>query len=230
MILLTRDGKELVLEYKNYLIRDSEGKPVAVRGSGRDISERLRVEKQKHNLEMQLMRMQRMEALGTLAGGIAHNFNNLLMGILGNASLASLEIDANHKVQQNLENIRALVDSGSRLTRQLLDYSKGKANEVKPIDLNMVVKMTAEAFGGSRKDIHIHYRLEDACNIDADQGQIEQILFNFFINAADAMPSGGDIFLEKKIVSNPEVAGKPINVKTGDYARLIIKDTGTGMD
>ncbi|MBN1626652.1 MAG: response regulator [Deltaproteobacteria bacterium] len=230
MILRTGNGKELVLECKNSLIRDSEGKPVAVRGAGRDISERLKIEEQKHNLEVQLMRMQRMEALGTLAGGIAHNFNNLLMGILGNSSLASLEIDANHNVQKNLENIRTLVESGSRLTRQLFDYSKSEANVVRTTDLNMVIKKTAEAFGGSRNDIRIHYQLEDACNIDADRGQIEQALFNFFINAGDAMPSGGDIFLETRIVSHLEIVGEPSDVKAGDYVRLIIKDTGVGMD
>lgn len=230
MILRSRDGRELVLEYKNSLIRDAEGKPTAVRGSARDISERLMAEEQKHNLELQLMRMQRMEAIGTLAGGIAHNFNNLLMGILGNASLASLEIDSNHHIQRNLDNIRTLVDSGSRLTRQLLDYSKGETHVVETVDLNFLIKETAKAFVGSKKDIHIHYQLDDACNIDADKGQIEQVLFNFFVNAADAMPSGGDIFLETKIASHLEIDENSFNVRPGDYVRLIFKDTGAGMD
>jgi|GEM_PF-4319841 len=230
MILMTKDGRELVVEYKNSLIRDAEGNPVAVRGAGRDISERIKAEEQKHRLEMQLMRMQRMEAIGTLAGGIAHNFNNLLMGILGNASLAALENDSNHQIQRNLENIKTLVESGSRLTRQLLEYSKGGTNEVQPLDMSLLVRKTAEAFGGTRKDIHIHYELDDACSIDADRGQIEQVLLNLFVNAADAMPSGGELFLETKIVSHLELADKPFKAKPGEYVRLRFRDTGTGMD
>jgi two-component system, cell cycle sensor histidine kinase and response regulator CckA len=230
MRLLTKDGREIVVEYKNSLIRDAEGKPVAVRGAGRDISEKIKAEEQKHRLEMQLMRMQRMEAIGTLAGGIAHNFNNLLMGILGNASLASLEIDSNHQLQRNLENIKTLVESGSRLTRQLLEYSKGGTYEVQPVDLSLLIKKTAEAFGGTRKDISIHYELDNSCNIDADRGQVEQVLLNLFVNTADAMPAGGDLFLETKIISHLELADKPFKAKPGDYVRLTFRDTGIGMD
>ncbi|MFP4037413.1 MAG: PAS domain S-box protein, partial [Desulfobacteraceae bacterium] len=87
MNVMGRDGREFVVEYRNHLVVDSEGRPVAVRGSGRDVTERLKAGKEKKNLEKQLLRAQRLEALGTLAGGIAHNFNNLLMGIRGNASL-----------------------------------------------------------------------------------------------------------------------------------------------
>jgi len=230
MILLTKDGREIVVEYKNSLIRDADGNPVAVRGAGRDISERIKAEQQKHRLEMQLMRMQRMEAIGTLAGGIAHNFNNLLMGILGNASLASLEIDSDHQLQRNLENIKTLVESGSRLTRQLLEYSKGGTYEVQPVDMSLLTKKTAEAFGGTRKDITIHFELDNGCNIDADKGQIEQVLLNLFVNAADAMPSGGDLFLETEIVSHLHLADKPFKAKPGNYVRLTSRDTGIGMD
>jgi len=230
MILLTKEGREIVVEYKNSLIRDADGNPVAVRGAGRDISERIKVEEQKHSLEVQLMRMQRMEAIGTLAGGIAHNFNNLLMGILGNASLGSLEIESNHQIQRNLENIKTLVESGSRLTRQLLEYSKGGTYEVEPVDMSFLIKKTADALGGTRKDIRLHYELDDACNIDADKGQVEQVLLNLFINAADAMPSGGDLFLEAKIVSQLQLADRPFKVKPGNYVRLTFRDTGIGMD
>jgi two-component system cell cycle sensor histidine kinase/response regulator CckA len=230
MILLARDGRELVVEYKNSLICDSEGKPVAVRGAGRDISERLKIEEQKHQLEIQLMRMQRMEAIGTLAGGIAHNFNNLLMGILGNASLADLEIDANSLIHRNMENIKTLVESGSKLTRQLLDYSKGDTYEVQPVDLSLLIKKTADALGETRKDIRIHYQLDDQCNIEADKGQIEQVLFNLFINSADAMPSGGDLILETKKISHLEITGKPFKAKPGDYVRFILEDNGIGME
>ena len=230
MILLTKDGRELVIEYKNSLILDSEGKPAAVRGAGRDVTERIKVEEQKHKLDMQLMRMQRMQAVGTLAGGIAHNFNNLLMGILGNASLASLEIDPDHQVQRNLENIRTLVESGSKLTRQLLEYSKGERNEVEQVSVSILIKKVSETYGETRKDIGVHYQLDDRGIIDADRGQIEQVLMNLLKNAAEAMPSGGDLFLETDIISSLEIADKGFKAGTGEYVRIVIRDTGIGMD
>jgi two-component system, cell cycle sensor histidine kinase and response regulator CckA len=231
MMLLTRDGRQLIVEYKNALIRDSLGNPIAVRGSGRDVTERLKIEEQKQRFEMQIMRMQRMEAIGTLAGGIAHNFNNLLMGILGNASIASLEMDSNHQIQRNLENIKALVQSGSRLTRQLLEYSKGGTYIVEPISLNELINKISETFGETRKDINIHCRFEDdLCPIDADKGQIEQVLLNLFINAGEAMPEGGDLFLSTKIIYHDEITEKPFKLKSGQYVRLTIKDTGIGID
>jgi two-component system, cell cycle sensor histidine kinase and response regulator CckA len=231
MMLLTKDGKQLIVEYKNTLIRDSLGNPVAVRGSGRDVTERLKIEEQKQRLEMQIMRMQRMEAIGTLAGGIAHNFNNLLMGILGNASIASLETDPDHQIQRNLENVKTLVQSGSRLTRQLLEYSKGGGCEVEPIALNDLVKNISETFGETRKDIHIHHSFEDGnCPVDADQGQLEQVLLNLFINAGEAMLEGGDLFLSTKIISGNEITDKPFRPKSGQYVRLMVRDTGIGID
>jgi len=230
MILQALDGRELVIEYKNSLIRDTEGRPVAVRGAGHDVSERLRNEEERHRLEMQLVQMQRMEALGTLSGGIAHNFNNLLMGILGNASLAALEIDPNHELQRNLNNIKTLVECGSRLTRQLLEYSKGGEYEVAPVDLNALIKKTSDAFGATRKDIRIHHRFDEAFAIDGDRGQIEQVLMNLFVNAADAMPAGGELFLGTKKISHLEITDKPFNPKPGDYLLLSFRDTGIGMD
>jgi two-component system, cell cycle sensor histidine kinase and response regulator CckA len=231
MILLTKDGRNLVVEYKNTLIRDSDGNPIAVRGSGRDVTEKIKVEQQKKRLELQLMRMQRMEAIGTLAGGIAHNFNNLLMGILGNASLASLEIDSNHQIQRNMENIKTLVESGSGLTRQLLEYSKGGTYEVEPVAIDGLIKKISDTFGETRKDISIYRQSgNDLCAIDADKGQIEQVLLNLFINAADAMPAGGDLYLETRNISHHEIIDKPFKAKPGDYVRLTVRDTGTGMD
>jgi two-component system, cell cycle sensor histidine kinase and response regulator CckA len=231
MVLLTRDSREIVVEYKNKLILDSHGNPFAVRGSGRDVTEKLKMEEQKQRLETQMMRMQRMEAIGTLAGGIAHNFNNLLMGILGNASIASLEMDPSHQVQRNLENIKALVQSGSRLTRQLLEYSKGGTCEVEAISLNDLINRISETFGETRKDIHIHRHFEDdPCPVDADRGQIEQVLLNLFVNAGEAMTGGGDLFVSTKIVSDNEITGKPFKPQPGQYIRMMVRDTGTGID
>jgi two-component system, cell cycle sensor histidine kinase and response regulator CckA len=177
------------------------------------------------------MRMQRMEAIGTLAAGIAHNFNNLLMGILGNASLASLEIEEDHHIQRNLENIKTLVDSGSRLTRQILDYSKGGAHEIEPLMLGRIIEKTLDTIDKTRKDVRIHQDIaKELCAADGDKGQIEQVLMNLFVNALEAMPGGGDLFIEAKNVSHLELADKHFKSRSGDYLRIVIRDTGIGMD
>ena len=189
-----------------------------------DVSERKR-------MEAQLLHAQKMEALGTLAGGIAHDFNNLLMVIQGNVSLMLLDVDAHHPHHRMLKGIEKKVEDGSRLTSQLLGYARVGMYEIKPIHLNPLVEETSEAFGRTRKEITIHRTLaSDLYPIEADQGQIEQVLMNLFVNAAEAMPGGGDLFLETINVTHEEIRGKIYDPKPGAYVRLTVKDTGIGMD
>ena len=182
-------------------------------------------------LEAQLQQAQKMEALGTLAGGIAHNFNNLLMGIQANASLILLDIDPNDPNYDRLMNIEKMVQNGSKLTKQLLGYAREGRYEIRPASLNRLVKETSDTFGLTKKEIKVHHKLaRDLFAIEADQGQIEQILWNLYVNAADAMPAGGDLFLETMNVTHKDITGKPSKVKPGDYVLLTLTDTGTGMD
>jgi two-component system, cell cycle sensor histidine kinase and response regulator CckA len=231
LTILTRDGRQIILEYKNSLVRDSEGRPAGVRGSARDVTERIRAEKERKKLEAQLMTAQRIEAIGTLAGGIAHNFNNLLMGIQGNATLARMDADPRGPMSERLENIEKLVRSGAKLTSQLLGYAREGRYEVRPINLNELVRETAGTFGQARKDIVVHQELaEDLMGIEADQGQIEQVLLNLLVNAADAMPFGGKVFLRTRNVDHREIRSKSYRPKPGQYVELQVTDTGTGMD
>ena len=182
-------------------------------------------------LEAQLQQAQKMEALGTLAGGIAHNFNNLLMGIQANASLILLDIDPNDPNYDRLMNIEKMVQNGSKLTKQLLGYAREGRYEIRPTSLNRLVKETSDTFGLTKKEIKVHQKLaKDLFAIEADQGQIVQILWNLYVNAADAMPAGGDLFLETMNVTHKDITGKPSKVKPGDYVLLTLTDTGTGMD
>jgi CheY-like chemotaxis protein len=172
-----------------------------------------------------------MEALGTLAGGIAHNFNNLLMGIMGNASLMLYETDRNSRNYERLENIERLVDSGSKLTRQLLGYAREGRYEVRPLSLNQLVKETSDTFGTAKKEIRVHQELaEDLWGIKADQGQIEQALLNLYVNAADAMPAGGDLFVKTANVAYRDIRGKEFRPRPGNYVMATVADTGVGMD
>jgi signal transduction histidine kinase len=193
--------------------------------------ERKQVENEKKVLEAELLQLRKMEAIGTLAGGMAHNFNNLLMGIQGNAYLMLLDIDPNHPHHGNLKAIEEHIQSGSQLTRQLLGYARGGKYEMRPISLNQLVKETSDIFGMTKKEIRIHHELaENLFGIIADQVQIEQVLLNLYINAADAMDGGGDIFLKTINATHKEMTAKPYKPKPGNYVMLTVRDTGIGMD
>jgi PAS domain S-box-containing protein len=182
-------------------------------------------------LEAQLQQAQKMEALGTLAGGIAHNFNNLLMGIMGNTSLMLYETNHGSPNYERLQNIERLVDSGSKLTRQLLGYARGGRYEVRPLSLNQVIRETSDTFATAKKEIRVHQELaENLWGIKADQGQIEQALLNLYVNAADAMPSGGDLFVRTTNVAHSEIKGRDFKPRSGNYVMAQIADTGVGMD
>lgn len=220
----TKEGRLIEVNVSGSRYHDHKGEPAGMLGILRDTSER-------KQLEAQLQEAQRMEAIGTLAGGIAHNFNNLLMGIQGNASLALLETDPEGPLHGRMENIQSLVRSGSRLTNQLLGYAMGGRYEVKPISLNRLVRGTAETFGATRKEHRIHLALDhELAGIKADSSQIEQVLMNIYVNAADAMPGGGDIFLKTSNTTHEALLPKSFKIKPGSYVRLTVQDTGVGMD
>ena len=222
--VIRKDGAIKMVDASVSLRRDTEGEPIGFRGIVRDISEEQR-------LEAQLQHAQRMESIGTLAGGIAHNFNNLLMGIMGYASLMLLETDSDHPNHKRLKNIEKQVESGSKLTSQLLGYAREGSYEVKPISLNQLVKETSDTFGMTKRETMVHQELSEKLYcIKADQGQIEQVLLNLYVNAADAMPGGGDLFLKTVNVADKDMTGKPYKVKPRNYVLLTVKDTGVGMD
>jgi two-component system, cell cycle sensor histidine kinase and response regulator CckA len=234
------------LAYDEYSILDKEKHSMEVIGTTKlidykgekaifgiltDITEHKRAEEERKRLEAQLYQAQRMEAIGTLAGGIAHNFNNLLMGIQGNASLASWDLDPKHPNQQRLENIEKLVQSGSNLTNQLLGYARESSSEVRPVNLNHLIKAAANAFATARKEIRVHQDLaEDLFRVAADPGQIDQVLMNLFVNAADAMPRGGDLFLKAMNMRYEDIQLLADQPGPGNYVLLGIRDTGVGMD
>jgi PAS domain S-box-containing protein len=220
----TKDGRLLDVSISASRYNDHEGNPIGTLVILRDISEKKR-------LEAQLQYIERMEAIGTLAGGIAHDFNNLMMGMLGNISLILYDLGSESPHYEKLKNIEKLIQSGSKLTSQLLGYARKGKYEVRPINLNQIVKESSETFGRTRKEIVIYRELaEDLSSVMADAAQIQQVLMNLFINAADAMPGGGDLFLKTMNVTHEDIGDKPYKPKSGDYILLKVKDTGTGMD
>ncbi|OPY79323.1 MAG: Blue-light-activated protein [Syntrophorhabdus sp. PtaU1.Bin153] len=186
---------------------------------------------EKKLMEAELIQAQKMEAIGTLAGGIAHDFNNLLMGVIGYTSLILLERDEADPDYEKLKNIEKLVQSGADLTKQLLGFARGGKYEVKPTDLNNLIQKSSEMFGRTRQEITIHRKYEkDLHPADVDRGQIEQVLLNLYVNAWQAMPGGGDLYLETKNVILDTAHTKLHSLMPGPYVKISVTDTGTGMD
>jgi two-component system, cell cycle sensor histidine kinase and response regulator CckA len=198
---------------------------------GRDITEHVQAEMAKKNTEEQLFHAQKMEAIGTLAGGIAHDFNNILMGIGGYVSLMLYDIDEDHPHYKKLKAIEQQIKSAASLTRDLLGFARGGAYAIKPTDLNQILERTSSIFGRTRKEIEIHHRFEESLwTVEADHSQMEQVFLNLFINAAQAMPAGGNLYLETKNVTVSEIQGGFMKIQPGSYVQVSVTDEGVGMD
>jgi len=182
-------------------------------------------------MEAELFHAQNMEAVATLAGGIAHAFNNILMGIQGYTALMISETKADHPAYGRLKRIEQQVKSGSDLTNQLLAFSSGGRYEVKPCNLNDIIEKTSNAFGQTRKDITIRKSLEhDIWAVEIDQVQVEQVLVNLYVNAQQAMPDGGELTLKTRNVTLDEAYVRNYRVRPGDYVMVSVTDTGMGID
>jgi CheY-like chemotaxis protein len=141
------------------------------------------------------------------------------------------DMDSSHPHYQDFINIEKQIKRGTGLTGQLLGYARKGKYQVRPLNLNDIIKEATEPLKRTRKDITIYYDLApDLSPVEADQNQIEQVLMNLYINASDAMTEGGDLFLKTRNTYLEEIAGKPYKTIEGDYVMLKVQDTGTGMD
>jgi PAS domain S-box-containing protein len=213
------NGKEVSVNI--FPISDEEKKSVLVIN---DVSDRKR-------METELRQAHKIEAIGTLAGGIAHDFNNLLMGIQGYTSLMLFDMNTNHPFHDKLKRIEDQVRSGAELTKQLLGFARGGRYEVKVADMNEIMDKTSAMFGRTKKEISVHRRFdENLWAVEVDRGQIEQVLLNLYVNAWQAMPNGGNLYLETANVVVDKEYMKPYSVKIGRYVKVSVTDTGVGMD
>jgi len=192
-----------------------------------------RNQEQREQLEEQLRQAQKMDALGRLAGGVAHDFNNLLTVIKGNSDLALERMKPTDAVRGNCEQIRRVADRAALLTRQLLAFSRRQMLQPKILDLNeLIVEMGRLLQRLLREDIEYKVHLgEPLGRVQADPGQMEQVLLNLIVNASDAMPKGGTLTVETENVSvDAQYAQMRQPLAPGDYVMLAVSDTGFGMD
>lgn len=183
-------------------------------------------------LQNQLLQIQKMEGIGRLAGGVAHDFNNLLTSILGFSHLLLDELEQDSPLRESVDEIIHAGQLAEKLTRQLLVFGRKQVMQVRPISLNGVVTdMTQLLQRTLGEDIELVSDMDpNLPAINADPGQIEQIIMNLAINARDAMPSGGQLTIDtrKRTLSEEDLTGW-INAKPGNYVCLTVSDTGDGM-
>ncbi len=214
-------GAILFVETKAFPIKDITGTVTSVIETVNNITE-------KHLLEEERMKMQKLEAIGTLAGGIAHDFNNLLQGIFGYISMAKITLDQKDRSLAMLEQAEQALHLSVNLTTQLLTFSKGGKPVKKNISLGPVIENSVRfALSGSSADYRIKLD-EDLWMVDADEGQMGQVVQNMVLNADQAMPVGGTIVVAAKNVLLP---GKGLPHLPGDrkYVEISVQDSGIGI-
>ncbi len=188
---------------------------------------------ERKNLETQLCHSQKMEGIGQLAGGVAHDFNNILTVIIGYGNLAEARLKNDEKGVQYLEEILAAADRATHLTQALLAFSRKQIITLQPTDLNSIIISIEKMLGRLiSEEIKLQTRLSDEeLIVMADPGQIDQVIINLATNARDAMPDGGSLTIETSYFRMTEDYGKSHGSDTsGDYALLTVSDNGQGMD
>lgn len=234
---LHKNGYVVVLETSGEPIRNSNGELTGYRGIDRDITKRVHDEQERQALEMQIQHTQKLESLGVLAGGIAHDFSNLLMTILGNADLAKLELNPASPVRRNLEEIINTSHRAAELCRQMLAYSGKGRFLIEGFILSDVVREMAHMLDISiSKKAELKYNLEDNLPpIEADATQVRQIIMNLITNASEALGEGSGVIAVSTGVMEctQEYLAEAYlseDLSAGPYVYLEVSDTGCGMD
>ncbi len=221
----TKQGRRLTVLATSSAQRDENGRVVSIRGMLRDVTGQ-------RSLENQLRQAQKMEAVGRLAGGVSHDFNNLLTAILGYADLLALALPADPALRRNVDEIKAAAQRGADLTRQLLAFGRRQVLAPEVLDLNQTVqtieKLLRRVIG---EDIELITELApDVGAVRADPSQIEQVLLNLGINGRDAMPEGGVLTLRTGNLEVGAAEESPVGLAAGQYVWLEIEDSGIGID
>ena len=220
-----KDGSTIDVSVNTSLVFNGDGKPITARMVFRDITE-------KKKFENQILQSQKIDSVGNLAGGIAHDFNNILTSILGSASIMRRRIKDDLRYVKYVDLIETASRRGAALTRQLLTFARKSSPHVRLVDMNQIIEETIRLIEATTpKSIIIKKSLSvDPAVVNADEGQIQQAIMNLAINARDAMPNGGNLYISCKTAELEEEQARNIpEGKPGSYVVLTLADTGAGI-
>ena len=232
LFLINRNGQPRYLEYRNSLVKGNNS-AVYVRGSGRDVTDRIHIVQEKRLLEKQLLQAQKMEAVGTLASGVAHDFNNILQVASGYLQIIKSGQAPGPTHKKYLSEMESALHRAAVLVRQLLTLSRKSTVNLTPLDLTDVVRQTVSMlYRTMPKTIVLDTQLADEpCIIKGDPNQLDQILLNLATNAVDAMDENGTLVIETLKVTLDEAFSRThFQAIPGDYVLLRVSDNGAGMD
>lgn len=228
-----KSGEKIHVEIRSRVIFDKNGNPVGFQGVTRDISERKIAERNQANLEKQLIQAQKMESIGRLAGGVAHDFNNMLSVISGYTDFALGELEEGSKIHDDLKEVQNAAQRSTEITRQLLAFARKQTIAPIVLDINghieRSLKMLNRLIG---EDIDLSWMpTEKPYLVMMDPTQLDQILANLCVNSRDAISNVGQIVIETgRRTFDPEYCRNHPGSIAGDYSYIIVSDNGCGMD
>ena len=220
-----RDGTLIDVSVNSSIVYDADGKPLLARAVLRDITE-------KKKMEAKILQAQKIDSIGNLAGGVAHDFNNILTSILGSASIMRRKLKGDARWTKYVDLIETSSRRGAAVTRQLLTFARKANPHVRLVDMNSVIDQTLRLFEATTtKSIEIKYEPSpDPVIVKADEGQLQQAILNLCINARDAMPNGGTLSIRcQPILFSEGQARQFADGKMGAYVMITVADTGTGI-
>ena len=227
-----KNGEIFWVEILPSVVQDGSGSAVGWMSIIRDATQRKKSEEESKKLQSQFYQSQKMDALGRLTGGVAHDFNNLLTAMIGHVELVRMKVKSDSPLIPHIDEISRAADRASKLTRQLLTFSRSQVVIPRVLHLNMVIEESRKLLSRLiQENIEIKTELNSGgSRVRVDVGQIEQILVNLAINAQDAMPSGGELIIATQEVElKNAIRFMEMEMAPGRYVKLSVTDTGTGM-
>lgn len=231
--VLNRNGEERIIAWHNTTLKDDQGTIQATLGSGTDITEQLQAEKENIRLETQIRQMQKLEALGTLAGGVAHDFNNILGAIIGYGEMALDDIPDGNPARQGLEQVIKASQRGKSLVRQITTFTRQSEHEKQPVRATPIIEEALQLLRASLPStITIAHSFQAASDIiNADATQIHQVLMNLGANSSHALREKGGMLSAslKNTELDADAALRYPGLRPGTFLQLTVGDTGPGM-